>query len=282
MHQTNPRSLFCFGYGYVAQNLARHLAGHASEIPSYIQGTTRDGLDGTLAFGDTQGVTEALRRSEVTHLLISIPPQETGDPVLQHYADVIQTLPALRWVGYLSSTAVYGDHQGEWVTESSKTHPTSPQGIERLKAETQWLAMNLPVHIFRLAGIYGPGRSMIDRMKAPTAVRIDHPGHVFSRIHVQDIIHILMCAMDSPTSHQIYNMSDDLPASYREVMEYICDLMGREYPPLVPVLDPAVSPGMRTYFQESKKVSNAKVKEAFGISLRYPTFREGMAALIKN
>jgi len=221
---------------------------------------------------------------DVTHILLSVPPDEAGDPVFDVMADQISALPSLKWAGYLSTTGVYGDLQGGWVDEDSPYNPSGSRGQRRVDAERAWLDLyenaNLPVHIFHLPGIYGPGRNQIVSLKKGKARRIDKPGQVFSRIHVADLAAILVASMRQPNPGSIYNVADDLPAPPQDVVEYAAELLGQEPPPLQPFETADLSPMARSFYSDSKKVRNMKIKSELGISLQYPTYREGLASLL--
>jgi NAD-dependent epimerase/dehydratase family protein len=280
--------LFCFGLGYTAGFLARELV--AAGWP--VAGTTRDGAPGSAPAGIaiypfTRGLPLADVRSVLagtTHLLLSIPPDAAGDPVAAEHGGDIAALPALRWVGYLSATSVYGDRAGGWVDENSPLDPSGERGRRRVMAEAAWLDLHrragLPLHIFRLAGIYGPGRSAIDAVRQGRAQRIDKPGHVFSRIHVADIVAALRASMARPDPGVIYNLADDEPAPPEAVIAHACALLGVPAPPLIPLADAALSPAARSFYDDNKRVANRRLKEALGVRLRYPSYREGLAAVL--
>jgi len=269
-------SLFCFGFGYTAGHLARSLpAGWQSG------GTTRhrDGKPGAQLFG------EALDLSGITHLLQSIPPEEAGDPVLLRYRAALREARSLRWIGYLSTTGVYGDHGGALVDETTPPAPTSERARRRVAAERDWLAfgeeIGVPVRVFRLAGIYGPGRSTLDDVRAGTAKRIVKPGQMFSRIHVEDIAGVLRAAMETRSQAAIFNVCDDEPAPPSEVVAYSCSLLGVPVPPETPFDPASMSPMALTFWADNKRVDNALMKRELGVELLYPTYREGLAACLK-
>lgn len=287
------RSLFCFGYGYSCDYL-----GYALQESGdwQIAGTTRDPEKRALM--KAQGIKSFLFDYEkplsdprlflngVTHLLISTPPDDDGDPVFQMHADDIAGIETLKWVGYLSSTAVYGDQGGGWVDESCEVQPSSKRGSRRARAEEQWLSLyasrGLPVHIFRLAGIYGPGRSALDSVRAGVARRIDKPGHAFSRIHVEDIVQALIASMENPAPGEIYNLADDNAAPSHEVIKYACDLLGLTPPPLIPFDEADMAPIARSFYKDNKRIRNDKIKQALGITLRYPDYRRGLEACLEG
>lgn len=285
-----PR-LFCFGYGYTARTLARRLraAGWA------ISGTGRnaetlaalaaDGA-GAFPFDREQPLADAgAVLAEATHLLSSVPPDAAGDPVLGCHAEAIAAMPKLRWVGYLSTTGVYGDTGGALVDETAPLRPTAQRSVRRLAAEQAWLALHesrrLPVHVFRLAGIYGPGRNPLDQVRRGEARRIDRPGHLFSRIHVEDIATVLQASIDHPNPARIYNVCDDEAAAPAEVTAFACRLLGVPPPPLIPFETAAASMSAMalSFWRDNRRVDNARMKRELGVRLRYPTYREGLNAL---
>ncbi len=286
---TEGRKLFCFGLGYTACRLAEGLIGEGWRIA----GTTRDhdksaelqtaGIDVRITRGDDFGpnLTEALRGA--SHVLLSVPPEDAGDPVARRYGADIAALPGLRWIGYLSSTAVYGDHGGAWVDETTPPAPSGATGRRRVAAEEAWRALaragGIPVHVFRLAGIYGPGRSALDRVRAGTAKRIVKPGHVLSRIHVDDIAAVLAASMARPRPGAIYNLCDDRPASGAEVMAFAAEMLGVETPPEIPFDAAEVSPEARRFFADHRRVRNDLIKTELGVSLRYPDYEAGLRAI---
>jgi len=267
-------NLFCFGYGYTADHLARALPDGWQ-----VAGTVRreDGRENTQIFG------EAIDFTDITHLLLSIPPEEAGDPALLRYHAALMAAPNLRWIGYLSTTGVYGDHGGALVDESTPTAPTSDRARRRERAERDWLdfgaAKGVTVQIFRLAGIYGPGRNVLDDIRAGTARRIVRPGQLFSRIHVEDIAAILLAAMTEHNAAPILNVCDDEPAPPADVIEFGCRLLGVEPPPEIPFEKAELSAMALTFWNDNKRVDNRLMKRELGISLLYPTYREGLGAL---
>jgi nucleoside-diphosphate-sugar epimerase len=267
-------SLFCFGFGYTASHLARALP------PGWqVAGTVRheDGRANTHMFGEEIDV------SAITHLLLSIPPEAAGDPALLRYHAALRAAPALRWIGYLSTTGVYGDHAGGLVDESTPLVPTSERAGRRARAEQAWLDFGaetgITVQVFRLAGIYGPGRNLLDDIRAGTARRIVRPGQLFSRIHVEDIARVLMAAMTGTSAAPVFNVCDDEPAAPAEVVAYGCALLGLDPPPEIPFETAEMSPMALTFWRDNKRVDNRLMKRELGITLRYPTYREGLEAL---
>jgi nucleoside-diphosphate-sugar epimerase len=277
-------SLFCFGLGYSAGFLARDLAGQGWMTA----GTGREGASAPIAlhrFARTHPLAAARDLlADTTHLLVAIPPDATGCPVHDvHGADVVAAA-GLRWIGYLSSTNVYGDRGGGWVDEATPLAPSGERGRRRAAAEAAWLALGrssgIPVQVFRLAAIYGPGRSAIDALRAGTARRIVKQGQVFSRIHVADLAAVLAASMARPRPGAIYNVCDDEPAPPDEVVGYAAALLGMPPPPLEDFAAAALSPMARSFFDDSKRVSNRRIKDELGVTLRYPSYRDGLRSLL--
>ncbi len=218
----------------------------------------------------------------VTHILSSIGPNAKGDPVLARLRDEIAAVaPDLAWVGYLSTTAVYGDRRGDWVDETTPIAPTSERGTWRAEAEAQWQQVpDLPLHIFRLAGIYGPGRGPFAKLMAGKARRIVKPGQVFSRIHVDDIAQALLASIDAPNPGAIYNLCDDDPAPPQDVLGYAAELLGLPVPAEVPFDEAGMTPMARSFYGENKRVRNQRIKDELGVQLLYPSYREGLCAVL--
>jgi dTDP-4-dehydrorhamnose reductase len=282
--------LFAFGLGFSAQALAERLAGQGWQIA----GTARDvGKIGQLAgrgyeiaqyCGEAGNTALPKSLQGTTHLLHSIPPGPEGDPVLAHYRDQIAALPELAWIGYLSTVGVYGDQEGRWVDETTRPRPNSARKEARVAAEQAWLDFGkesgVPVQIFRLAGIYGPGRSVFEKLKAGTARRINKDGQVFSRIHVEDIASVLEASMARPCAGAIYNVADDEPAAPGDVVAYAAQLLGVPPPPEVEFAEADLTPMARSFYEGSRRIGNARIKSELGVTLRFPTYREGLAALL--
>jgi nucleoside-diphosphate-sugar epimerase len=274
-------TLLSLGHGYSAQALARRL------LPQgwHIIGTTRsaekaralqaEGVEPLLWPADLTG---ALGRA--THLLSSIAPDAAGDPALAAHGAAISAAP-LDWVGYLSTTGVYGDHQGGWVDESTPLTPTTQRGIQRVRAEAEWQALGLPLHIFRIAGIYGPGRGPFEKVRDGTARRILKPGQVFSRIHVDDIAQVLEASIRQPNPGAIYNLCDDDPAPPEDVIGHAASLLGLPLPPSIPFDQAEMTPMARSFYAESKRVRNDRIKRELGVRLIHPDYRAGLRALLE-
>jgi hypothetical protein len=281
------KKLFCFGYGYTCDYLGHALALQGDWM---LAGTTRDperramlrarGISAHVFDYEHPLADPALILEGTTHILISTPPDDAGDPAFLLHEDDILRIPTLQWVGYLSTTGVYGDRGGGQVDETSELRPTSRRGSRRVLAESQWYglfrSLGLPVHIFRLAGIYGPGRSALDSVRAGVARRINKPGHAFGRIHVEDIVQALCASMDNISPGNIYNVVDDVPAPSHEVIEYACQILGRPVPPLVNFDDANLAPITRSFYMDNRHTLNAKIKSELGLVLKYPNFRAGL------
>jgi nucleoside-diphosphate-sugar epimerase len=279
--------LFCFGLGFTAGVLAdrlRHQGWRVRGTSRTAEGCrhlTARGVD-AWTFDGTAALPPAAL-DDVTHVLVSAPPDADGDPVLRCHADDLATLGTLAWVGYLSTTGVYGDHGGAWVDEETPVAPDVPRSRRRAAAERQWLdlaAGGLAVHLFRLAGIYGPGRSAIDTVRAGTARRIVKPGQVFCRIHVEDIVATLCASMARPRAGAVYNVCDDEPAPPQDVIAEACRLLGVAPPPDLPFAEADLSPMARSFYADNRRVRNDRIKAELGVVLRYPTYREGLRSLI--
>ena len=278
------KHLLSFGHGFSARALTPLLL----EQGFTITGTTRSS-DKAAALEAT-GVTSViwpdtnLRETlhSATHLLISAAPNVDGDPVLNALReDIARHAPNLEWVGYLSTTGVYGDAKGGWVDESSPLKPATKRGQMRVAAEADWQSIpNLPLHIFRLAGIYGPGRGPFSKVRAGTARRIIKEGQVFSRIHVEDIAQILVASIAEPNAGAIYNMCDDDPAPPQDVIAHAAELLGLPLPEEVDFETAEMTPMARSFYAESKRVRNDRIKSDLGVKLLYPDYRAGLAALL--
>lgn len=282
-----PR-LFCFGLGFTAGVLAEALRADGWEV----RGTSRSdaGTDALERRGlrawtyDGSAPLPAAALEGTTHVLVSAPPDDKGDPVLRHHAEDLMRLPDLAWVGYLSTTGVYGDRGGDWVDETAPVAPDVPRSMRRAQAERGWLRLaneaGTPVSLFRLAGIYGPGRSAIDSLRQGKARRIVKPGQVFCRIHVEDIVATLRASMAAPAVGGIYNVCDDEPAPPQDVIAEAAHLLGVEPPPEVPFEDADLSPMARSFYADNRRVRNDRIKTDLGVALRYPTYREGLRSLL--
>jgi nucleoside-diphosphate-sugar epimerase len=289
MDQSTNR-LVCLGMGYSACALGRVLVaegwrvGGACRDESGVKALSAQGYDAATFNGESPSAAFDDLLSSATHLLASAPPGAEGDPFLVKRVDQISRLKHLQWVGYLSTTGVYGDRNGGWVDETSPLRPTGERGQRRVDAEAAWLDLwrdhGIPVHIFRLAGIYGPGRNQISAVRAGTAKRIDKPGQVFSRIHVDDIARILHASIQRPNPGAVYNVCDDEPAPPSDVIAFIAAQTGVAPPPLTPFDDVELSAMGRSFYQDNKRVSNQRIKEELGVALKWPNYRVGLKEII--
>lgn len=246
-------------------------------------GTTRsadkrapDGVQ--LLHPDDKEVRTQLEQAEF--VLVSVPPGEGHRQMVALCQSA--SLSHVQWLGYLSSTGVYGDHAGAWVDETSICKPFDVRTQVRLDAEHDWLALDAPSHIFRLSGIYGPDRNSLASVRAGTARRIIKPGHYFSRIHVDDIVSILWASMQQPAIGEIYNVADDMPSASHEPLDYAAKRLGVEPPTAIPFEQAELSPMMQSFYAANRRISNQKIKEALGIKLAYPSYKEGLSALLKE
>lgn len=276
------KRLFVFGFGFSAAALARILLPEGWQIGGTCRSESKAGelralnVAPVLFDGSTPLAPTVL--DGVTHILASIPP-DPDDPILVHHAGLIASSPDLTWLGYLSTTSVYGVDDGSWVAEDTPARPKSQRGERRLAAERAWQAMPLPAHVFRLSGIYGPGRSVFDTIRAGRAQRVVKPGHAFNRIHVADIATTVRCSIERPDPGRIYNLADDLPAPSSDLVTYACGLLNVAPPPEVNFEDAAFSPMAREFWSENKRVRNMRIKNELGVRLAYPTWREGLDAI---
>ncbi len=281
------KSLFIFGLGYSSQAVARV----AMQQGYSVYGTVRSqekcallkaqGID-AFVFGNVPA--NIIEGS--THILSSIPPQENGDVVLK-YLSTHRPGPLPKgarefeqWLGYFSTTGVYGDWDGAWVDEESEPRPNNDRLKRRLQAEEQWKGRG--GHVFRLAGIYGAGRSAIDDVLAGTARRIDKPGQFFSRINVDDIAQIVLASMNNPNPKSIYNVCDDEPAPAHEVVKFACELLGKPVPQLIAFDRAELSPMGKEFYSANRRVKNDKIKQELGVKLLYPTYREGLNSIVNG
>lgn len=284
----NPNKLFVFGFGYTAQTLAALAKNEGWEVAGTSRSPeTRQRLKalGYQAVDFTpEAVTPLLQQA--THLLVSTPlNRDWQDPVLLAFEPLIRA-SSLQWIGYLSTTGVYGDHQGAWVEEATPAKPTNPRGHGRLRAEAQWLALGealrVPAQVFRLAGIYGPGRNALTQLKDGNARPIYKEGQVFSRIHVDDIARVLLASIQKAQGGEIYNVCDDLPAPSHEVIEYAAGLLSIPPPERIPFENANLSEMGKEFYESSRRVKNDKIKRELGVTLQYPTYREGLLTMLEK
>lgn len=280
--------LFCFGLGYSARALTKVLPDTevvaTARSDEAMEQLASEGIRNVLFDGNGPLPDGAL--DSVTHVLASVPPGDDGDPVVRHCAEQLHQAMDIRWVGYLSTTGVYGDHQGGWVDETTALTPAGNRGARRVLAERQWtdLFANRPevtVQVFRLAGIYGPGRNQFKAIRQGTARRLVKAGQVFSRIHVEDIASVLKASIDRPRDGAAYNVCDDEPAPPQDVVAFAADLLDVVPPPEVAFEEADLSPMARSFYGESKRVSNRLIREELGVSLKYPNYRVGLTAVAK-
>ncbi|MEM8571193.1 MAG: SDR family oxidoreductase [Pseudomonadota bacterium] len=274
--------LLTLGHGYSAAALA------ASLQPGWrCIGTVRSGQKSValaskgvepVLWDDRAAVDEAIRIA--THIVMSIPPDADGDPAILRHGETLRDAKQIEWVAYLSTTGVYGDRRGGWVDETTEPAPGNERSVRRVEAERAWISTGLPVQIFRLSGIYGPGRSAFERLRAGRATRIVKPGQVFSRIHRDDIARALRASIGRPNPGAIYNLADDLPAPPQDVVAYAAERLGLPIPPDIPLEEANLSPMGLSFYAESRRVSNTQTKKDLGIDLLYPDYRAGLDAIL--
>jgi nucleoside-diphosphate-sugar epimerase len=283
------RHLFVFGLGYSALHAVSVLRPAFASCAGTVRTAGKkvalqeEAIQAFLFDAEQEAISKALQKA--SHVLITVPPGETGDPVLSSWRSVLEQSQTVRWIGYLSSIAVYGDQQGGWVDEVSPTCPCSPRGRARLAAEQDW--QHFAAHtgkglaLLRLPGIYGPGRNALEALKEGTVRRILKPGQVFNRIHVADIAQTLLTAMTQEATG-IFNVTDDEPAPPQDVMAYAAELLGLAPPPLIPFDADRLSPMAASFYSENKRVASSRLKTELGVTLHYPTYREGLGALLAD
>ena len=285
--------IFCFGLGFTSKTLIHRLdpalwsAAGSCRTPANAVSLSGAGIDpyvfdGALAMENAR---EALENT--THLLVSIPPDQDGDRVLRHHmAHIAVQAAQLKWIGYLSTIGVYGDYGGAWIDEETPVNPVSQRGKARLLAENQWLEFGektgIAVQIFRLPGIYGPGRNALESLKKGKARRIYKKDQVFNRIHVEDLAQVLEASMQNPHAGRIYNVVDDEPAPPQDVSAFAAGLLGIEPPPLVGIDEAGLSPMARSFYEECKRVRNERIKDELGIQLAYRDYRAGIQSIYNN
>lgn len=278
---THTRSALLLGFGYVAKATAPHLRAAGFQLA----GTSRsiEKSNEMRALGVTPLIDPAVDElreamAAASHVLVSVPPGGGGDPVLEALGGDVD-FSALDWLGYLSTTGVYGDAQGGWVTDATPPDPAEARSMRRLEAEQAWQARSDRTRIFRLSGIYGPGRSALDRVTAGTARRIVKPGQVFSRIHVDDIAAALMASIARPDVAGPFNLADEMPAPQADVTAFAAELLGVDPPPIEDFNAAAMSAMMRSFFSSSRRVSSEATRAALGWRLKYPDYRKGLQAI---
>ncbi len=290
-------NLLIFGYGYSSQAFARRVAPRFDRVvgtvrsPEKAEAMARDGVTPRLFDGGGRGRSPAVDPAlahdiaEADAVLVSIAPEE-DDPVLRCFGEALASAPRLGWIGYLSTVGVYGDHEGAWVDEATAPRPVSERSLRRVEAEQAWIAMGArsgkAVQVFRLAGIYGPGRNALVNLAEGSAKRLIKPGQVFNRIHVDDIAGALEASLDRPRPGAIYNITDDEPAPPQDVVTFAAGLLGVEPPPEQPFETAQLSPMARSFYGENKRVANRLMREELGYAPRYPTYREAHRALFQS
>ena len=281
--------IFVFGLGYSADALIRSPHAAWSRVAGTVrreekaEALRREGIAAYALSDDSTSADLADEIRQADAILVSAPPSAEGDPTLDRFAGLIASAPDAAWIGYLSTTGVYGDHGGAWVDETTPATPQSRSSELRFAAEQAWLSLGREsgkaVQIFRLTGIYGPGRNALVNLAQGTARRIVKPGQVFNRIHVADIAATLLASLRKPRSGGVYNVSDDEPAPPQDVVAFAAELAGVAAPPEVPFEGAEMSPMARSFYAENKRVSNRLIKQELGVELLYPTYREGLCAL---
>jgi nucleoside-diphosphate-sugar epimerase len=292
-NSAQTRAVLLLGAGYSARAIARNLSAQGYDI----YGTLRhaDKRDMLRGLGIKPILARSLDNADIRQLFISadiiissIPPSKLRsdrgyyDPVLEVFSDV---KPRAKWIGYLSATSVYGDRKGHWAFEGEAARPQLKRGKARAEAELEWLETGWPVHIFRLAGIYGPddygkGRNPFDKLKAGTSRAVIKEGHVVNRIHVEDIASVIAASITKPNPQAIYNVADGTPAAPQHVLDYAADLIGVSQPPRVSVSDESVSPMARTFYSETKRIDISRAQKELGWSPKYPNYKAGLSAIL--
>jgi dTDP-4-dehydrorhamnose reductase len=271
--------LLIIGEGYTASVFAQQHRTRGIDV----LGTSRSGRPGTLLFDGQTLSNEVLAAAQkATEVLISLPPEAQGDPFFHAIAP--HALPLCKKVLYLSTIGVYGDQRGAWINENGPLNAKAERALWRIKAERQWLQSGvergISSQIFRLGGIYGPGRNPLVDLALGSAKRIEKPGQVFNRIHVEDIARVLLAAIERGEAGAIYNVVDDEPAAPQTVVEHACRLSGAPLPPLTAFEQAALSPMARAFYADNRRVSNRKIRRELGVDLAFPTYREGLCGLL--
>jgi len=274
------KKLLIYGYGYTASYLVETLNTENYLIIGSSREEKKFNSDNKkVKFINNSQVNNCLLKDDITHILVSVPPNDLGDIFIQNYRNIITKNKNIEWIGYLSATNVYGDHNGELVSESSQTKPKTKKGINRLVAEKQWLELiskfNLPIKIFRLAGIYGPNRNIKERLIKGLVKNIFKEGQFFSRIHVEDIANILNLSMNNITKNKIYNLADDFSCNLNVIIEYLCEKNSLIKPAQIDFDDMSLDYKKESFFLENKRVDNSLVKKDLLKNFKYPSFKEG-------
>ncbi|HFB2048438.1 MAG TPA: Protein YeeZ [Hyphomicrobiaceae bacterium MAG_BT-2024] len=284
--------VFFFGLGYSASFFARICIAHGFKVFGTARSESKVSTlrtAGIEAFGfNSNRPTICLDNTiaQATHIVISIAPDKNGDPVLKHYAKQISESKKISWIAYLSTIGVYGNHYGAWIDENTVVAPASERSVHRLNAENAWINLarsaGKSLQIFRLSGIYGPGRSAIDKINTGKARRLIKPGQVFNRIHVHDIATTLLAGIKKPQCTGIFNVADDLPAPPQDVIAFAAQLLGKPIPDSIPFSDADLSPMARSFYNENKRVRNCKIKQMLEVKLNYPTYEDGLTDIVTN
>ena len=274
--------LLVFGLGFSALHAAQRLQEAGAQVTATVRTRTKaenlaQGITARIFSSDHADTEIAQDIADSDAVLVSVPPGESGDPVLASFADRIAAAPNLRWIGYLSTVGVYGDHGGGWVDETTPLGARKQRSQNRVTAEHAWLALG--AHIFRLSGIYGPGRNQLVQLASGTARRIVKPGQTFNRIHVADIAAVIEASLARPRPGGIYNVTDNEPAPPQDVVAFAAKLCGLEPPAEIPFERAELSPMAKSFYSENRRVRNALIREELGVTLSYPTYREGLTAL---
>ena len=284
-------TLLIFGYGYTAKFVCAKFSRKNWQIYCTTRNSEKTKEIGDLKvtpifFNDEEKIKNIL--NDDAYILTTAPPENGKDPIIENYGHLLKKCrERIKWAGYLSTTSVYGDKKGEWVTEDTELEPNLERSISRVAAENSWITLgdNLSIKtvIFRLAGIYGPGRSLVDRlMKNEDVYIVDKPGHLFNRIHVEDIVGVVEKAISSQSKTKVFNVSDDLPATQLDVAKFAASLLKKNCPEIVSLKNEMVSEMAKSFYKEEKKVSNKKLKDELGYKLAFPSFKEGLFSIHKN
>lgn len=284
--------LFIFGAGYTARHFARLEGGRFSRISATVRSSEKaallagEGIDG-FVFNAQECDDRILQKVAASDaVLVTSQPASDGDQVLRTFGEALRSAPRLKWIGYLSTVGVYGDHQGRWVNEKTEILPSSSRSIQRAATELDWLAFgkvnHKAVQVFRLAGIYGPGRNAFVKLVSGTAQRLKKPGQVFNRTHVEDIAAALIASLGRPRAGAIYNVTDNEPAPPQDVVTFAAGLMKMEPPPERPFDPKQLSSMAVSFYGENKRVDNSLIKQELGLKLKYPTYREGLGSLFEK
>jgi nucleoside-diphosphate-sugar epimerase len=274
-------TILIFGYGYTGSYVANLLSQNGWRVIGTSSRSSLRTESIIIIPYDREAITNVIKLA--THILISIPPNENGDVVLDNFVDLLSSAKNLKWIGYLSSTAVYGNHEGALVSEESVLRPSNERAKQRIRAEAEWLEFGkqqkISVNIFRLAGIYGPKRNAIEQLINGKAKSIFKAGQVFSRIHVEDIARVIEAAIKLCSRKEIYNLADDKPCPTFEVNNLAAEFLRVIPPPIIHIKDAELSEMGAEFYKDNKRISNTKIKDKLHITLKYPTFREGLKAI---